>query len=53
MPLDGDDEMGVFCILLPQALDRSIKVRIYLPRSEARTDLAIQEFANMVSIRDQ
>lgn len=27
MPLDGEDEMGMFCILLPQALDRSIKVR--------------------------
>jgi hypothetical protein len=25
MPLDGDDEMGMFCILLPQPLDRSIK----------------------------
>jgi hypothetical protein len=25
MPLDGDDEMGMFCILLSQPLDRSIK----------------------------
>ncbi|KAF2818983.1 hypothetical protein CC86DRAFT_432406, partial [Ophiobolus disseminans] len=25
MPLDGDDEVGMFCILLPQTLDRSIK----------------------------
>jgi hypothetical protein len=25
MPLDGDDDIGMFCILLPQSLDRSMK----------------------------
>jgi hypothetical protein len=25
MPLDGDDELGTFCILLPQPMDRSMK----------------------------
>lgn len=46
MPLDGDDEIGLFCILLPQRMDRSMKnIEIWRPY-EMRNEGDGQKFDN-------
>lgn len=46
MPLDGDDEVGLFCILLPQPLDRSMKnIEAWRPY-EVRNDGDGKKFDN-------
>ncbi|KAH7077601.1 hypothetical protein BKA63DRAFT_508576 [Paraphoma chrysanthemicola] len=46
MPLDGDDEVGMFCIMLPGTLDRSMKaLQIYRPY-EVNSDGNGENFVN-------
>jgi hypothetical protein len=55
MPLDGNDELGMFCILLPQPRDRSIKnLQIWRPY-EVRNGGDGKKFDNkfiLLSLRD-
>jgi hypothetical protein len=55
LPLDGDDEVGMFCILLPQPMDRSIKkFQIWRPY-EVRNGGDGKKFDNnfvLLSLRD-